>query len=187
MIGVMCNSPHIKYMMDFKKEMECGVYVEIGVLYGGSIIEQMKDPQECKFIGIDPFTGYYGKDFDPHRQIDLKQHLDIVKSNLDTNNPHNHPYELIKGLSQDVVEEFEKLNLEIDLLFIDGDHSHKGVISDYDNYFKFVKKDKYIIFDNYNDDSWPGVKSGVDEIVERDSNIKVIKKVGHCCVVQKLI
>jgi hypothetical protein len=173
-------------MMDFKKEMECGVYVEIGVLYGGSIIEHMKDPQTCKFIGIDPFTGYYGKEHDHVRNINLKNHFEIVKSNLDTNNPHNHPYELVKGLSQDVVEEFEKLDLEIDLLFIDGDHSHKGVIADYDNYFKFVKKDKYIIFDNYNDPAWPEVTTAVDEIIEKDSNIKVIKKIGHCCVIQKL-
>ena len=115
MIGEICNSPHIKYMMDFKKEMACDVYVEIGVLYGGSIIEQMKDPRKCKFIGIDPFTGYYGNEYDPHRRVNLKEHLEIVKSNIDTNNPHNHSYELIKGFSQDVVSDFEKLDLQFNL------------------------------------------------------------------------
>ena len=64
MIGEICKSPNIKYIIDLKTKMKCGVYVEIGVLYGGSMIAQMKDNQECIFVGIDPFTGYYGKSFD---------------------------------------------------------------------------------------------------------------------------
>jgi hypothetical protein len=187
MIGEICKSPHINYMLDFKKKIKCNVYVEIGVLYGGSIIAQMKDPQECLFIGIDPFNGYYGKEYDCHRNINLKDHIQIVEKNINENNPHNHNYKLLKGYSQDITEDFRSLDVKIDLLFIDGDHSKMGVMNDFNNYFEFVNKDGYIIFDNYNDSSWEQVKIAVDEITESNTNIKIVDKVGHCCVVQKLI
>lgn len=187
MIGEICKSPHIEYMIDFKKNMKCKVYVEIGVLYGGSIIEQMKDSQECFFIGIDAFNGYYGEEYDKYRNINLKNHLEIVESNINENNPNNHKYKLLKGYSQDMIEDFRNLNVKIDLLFIDGDHSYNGVINDFNNYFEFLNKDGFIIFDNYNDNCWIEVKTAVDEIIEKNKDIKLIKKIGHCCVIQKLI
>ena len=183
MIGEICNSPHIQYMKDLKKDMTCKVYVEIGVLYGGSIIEQMKDSQECIFIGIDPFSGYYGNSYDPHRKVDLTEHYDIVKNNIDENNPNNHKYHLLKGFSGDMVDEFKKLNLQIDYLFIDGDHSYQGVMDDFKNYSPFVSKDGIIVFDNYNDNAWQEVTIAVDELLQKD-NIELINKYGNCCVVK---
>lgn len=38
------------------------------------------------------------------------------------------------------------LNIELDLLFIDGDHSYNGVRNDYNNHIEFVKKGGYLIF-----------------------------------------
>jgi len=184
MIGEICNSPHIQYMKDLKKDMTCKVYVEIGVLYGGSIIEQMKDSQECIFIGIDPFSGYYGNSYDPHRKVDLTEHLDIVKNNIDENNPNNHKYHLLKGFSNEMVDEFKKLNLQIDYLFIDGDHSYQGVMDDFKNYSPFVSKDGIIVFDNYNDNAWSEVTKAVDELL-LDTNIELVNKYGNCCVVRK--
>ena len=179
----MCKSTHIEYIKNLKKERKVSVYVEIGVLYGGSIIEQMKDEQECIFVGIDPFTGYYGKTYDPHRKIDLSEHYDIVDNNIRNNNPHNHKYHLLKGLSNDSVRPFQDLGLkEIDYLFIDGDHSYQGVMDDYLNYSSFVNG--IIVFDNYNDPSWPDVKRAVDDLIEK-YNLKVINKIGHCCVICK--
>ena len=183
MIGEICNSPHIQYMKDLKKDMTCKVYVEIGVLYGGSIIEQMKDSQECIFVGIDPFSGYYGNSYDPHRKVDLTEHYDIVKNNIDENNPNNHKYHLLKGFSGDMVDEFKKLNLQIDYLFIDGDHSYQGVMDDFKNYSPFVSKDGIIVFDNYNDNAWQEVTTAVDELL-LDTNIELVNKYGNCCVVK---
>ncbi len=187
MIGEICKSPHIQYIKDLKSNMKCSVYVEIGVLYGGSIIEHMKDKQECIFVGIDPFTGYYGKSYDPHRQVDLTDHLNIVKKNINDNNSHKHKYHLLKGFSQDKVEEFKNLNLKIDYLFVDGDHSYDGVMNDYNNYFDFVNQDGIIVFDNYNDGSWPQVTTAVNKIIESDKNIELVEKYGNCCVVKKII
>jgi len=115
MIGEICKSPNLNNILRLKKEHNPKIYVEIGVLYGGSIILQMKDEQECFFIGIDPYTGYYGKDYDPHRSVDLTAqggHIEIVKKNIDNNNPHKHKYELIKGNSNcsNVLESLDSID-----------------------------------------------------------------------------
>ncbi len=184
MIGEICKSPNLKRLVQLKDEMDCKVYLEIGVLYGGSIIQLMESDKECHFIGIDPFEGYYGKSYDPHRKVDLTNHLDIVKSNIDEANKHNHKYTLIKGKSNDTIEDFKKLNVKVDYLFIDGDHSKQGVIDDFINYKNFVQDDGIIVFDNYKDPNWNEVEEGVKYILE-NYGYKVIQEFGHCCVLQK--
>jgi hypothetical protein len=55
---------------------------------------------------------------------------------------------------------------EIDILFIDGDHSYQGVINDFLLYEELVKKGGYIVFDDYNDSQHsPEVKIAVDDII----------------------
>jgi hypothetical protein len=185
MIGEICKSPHLDFMKKLKEKMgeKCKLYVEIGVLYGGSMILQMDMPFKCKHIGIDPFTGYYGKDYDPYRKINLQNHYDIVYENLTKNNPHNQEWELVKGKSEDV---HETIPNNIDYLFIDGDHSFQGVMNDFINYKDKVSENGYIVFDNYNDNCWADVTKAVDKIVE-DYKHQFTKECvyGHCLVLIK--
>lgn len=186
MIGEICRSPNLKRLKEVKDEMgdKCSVYVEIGVLYGGSLIMMMDLPHKTSFYGIDPFTGYYGESYDPHRNIDLTNHLEIVENNLKGNNPHNHEYKLIKGKSKAVVELVPD---KIDFLFIDGDHSYEGVYEDFMSYKNKMNKNGLIVFDNYNDNAWVEVKKAVDEIVElHKENFKVKEKFGHCLILEKI-
>ncbi len=188
MVGKICPSSHIDKMKQLKNEMgeNCKVYCETGVLYGGSMILQMKSSTPCYFIGIDLFTGYYGKNYDPHRKVDLTEHIEIVKNNINNNNPHNHKYELIKGDSKDK-NICDKINKKIDFLFIDGDHSTEGVTKDFINLKDKVNKNGLILFDNYCDNAWPEVKPAVDEICDKYSNEYCIKLiVGNCLVLKKL-
>ncbi len=193
MIGEICKSPNLNNILRLKKEHNPKIYVEIGVLYGGSIILQMTDEQECFFIGIDPYTGYYGQDYDPHRSVDLTAqggHMEIVKKNIDNNNPHEHKYELIKGNSNcsNVLVGLETaltaLGGKVDTLFIDGDHSAKAVREDFYNYLPFMNVGGLILFDNYNDPSWTEVKPATDIIIEECDKIKLHSKDGHLCVVE---
>ena len=186
MIGEICKSPHIDYMINLKKEHNPKIYAEIGVLYGGSIIEQMKDDQSCFYIGIDPFTGYYGNEYDRHRNVHLEDHINIVKKNIDENNPHNHEYKLIKGLSQSPEVLQEVSQYKIDYLFIDGDHSGEGVKNDFYNYLPFMNSGGLILFDNYDDPSWTEVKPATDKIIEECDKIELHSKRGHLCVLKVL-
>ena len=129
------------------------------------------------------FTGYYGNAYDPHRKVDLTNHLDIVKENINNNNPNNHYFELIKGDSKDI-NICNQVNKTIDFLFIDGQHDTMGVRMDFLNLKNKVNKGGLIVFDNYNDPSWPDVKRAVDDLIEK-YNLKVINKIGHCCVICK--
>jgi len=186
MIGEICKSPNLKNILRLKKEHNPKVYVEIGVLYGGSIILQMEDEQECFFVGIDPYTGYYGKSYDPHRNVDLTEHIEIVKKNIDENNPNKHQYQLIKGNSnsEEVLQTFLALDKKIDTLFIDGDHSAKAVKEDFYNYLPFMNQGGLILFDNYNDPNWKEVKPATDEIIQECDKITLHSKDGHLCVVR---
>ena len=189
MIGEICKSPNLNNILRLKKEHNPKIYVEIGVLYGGSIMLQMEDEQECFFIGIDPYTGYYGQDFDPHRSVRFEgAHMDIVKQNIDNNNSHKHEYELIKGNSNcsNVLADLETTleGRKIDTLFIDGDHSAKAVREDFYNYLPFMNVGGLILFDNYNDPSWTEVKPATDAIIEECDKIKLHSKDGHLCVVE---
>ena len=59
----------------------------------------------------------------------------------------------------------------IDLLFIDGDHRRKAVISDFNMYFPMVNSGGYIIFDDYLPYVWSGKKRecpiAVNELVDK--------------------
>ena len=189
MVGCICQSTHLKRLKELKQEMkgDCKVYVEIGVLYGGSMIMMMDMfPYECLHIGIDAFSGYYGNSYDPHRQIDLTNHYDIAYKNIEKNNKYRHKFKLIKGNSSDLNVCNQVLE-EIDFLFIDGDHSASGVLGDFIQYKDKVRKGGLIAFDNYNDPSWNQVKIIVDKIVIlHKDDYKVKEKVGHCLVLEKL-
>lgn len=61
---------------------------------------------------------------------------------------------------------------QIDLLFIDGDHSEEGVRADIDKYSKYLKPGSYVLFHDYGG-YWTGVSkaisdSGIDKKLTED-------------------
>jgi cephalosporin hydroxylase len=128
---------------------------------------------------------------------------DVVIQNVNKLNKHNNNYNYIKGSSHDL-ETFNKLieyTDEIDILFIDGDHTYKGVKNDFELYSKLVKNGGYIIFDDYNDHKFsPDVKKYVNNLIKNISDtyeiIGTVKNTlgakpselidGNCFIVKKL-
>lgn len=133
-------------------------YLEIGVHNGASmsyVVSQDKKPINC--YGIDLFSKaglHYTKD---------NLSLDQTLSNITKNNLSHSTINLIEGNSRDNNIINCVKDLELDLLFIDGNHSLKGVKSDFDNYAKLVKPNGIIVFDDYNQ-KWPGVVNFVDNL-----------------------
>jgi predicted O-methyltransferase YrrM len=127
-------------------------YVEIGCYAGASACLMLQRPL-TKVVSID-----IGKPVSPKTPI----------ANAEKLNPHDNDYQYIKGNSQSrwTVRKLKKIIDEIDILFIDGDHSYEGVRKDFLLYHKLVKRDGYIIFDDYKDHEFsPEVKPSVDDII----------------------
>ena len=80
------------------------------------------------------------------------------------------------------------MNLAIDLLFIDGDHSYKMVITDFLNFSPFVNKGGFIVFDDYHDFQFsPQVKPAVDALAaELRKNSTEYRVLGPVANVQKV-
>lgn len=127
-------------------------YVEIGCYAGASACLMLQRPN-TNVISID-----LGYPISPN----------IVHSNIEKMNKLNNSFKYIKGNSQsvDTIKLLQQHVDEIDILFIDGDHSYQGVINDFLLYEQLVKTGGYIIFDDYNDWKYsPEVKLAVDSII----------------------
>ncbi len=160
-------------------------YVEIGCYAGGSacLVSQRKN------------TNIFS--------IDLGQPIppEIVIKNIEKFNTKNNKFEYIQGNSQEqeTLTKLKKFIQDVDVLFIDGDHSFIGVKNDFDLYSPLVKSGGYIIFDDYNDHQFsPQVKPAVDEIVSNLDQYEIIGtlpniygarpdslKEGNCFVIKK--
>ena len=122
------------------------IYAEIGSRYGGSLLYFGRlMPKNSKLIAIDLPNGPWGH---INSEISLKNVANDLK--LDGYN-----VDLIFGDSKSKETE-DKLvsslnNQQIDILFIDGDHSLLGVASDINIYTKYVKPNGIVIFHDCGD------------------------------------
>jgi len=130
-------------------------YLEIGSFAGASLSLVASHPYTTKCYNID--LGY-----------PIASH--IVEANVATYKNQESTFQYCQGNSQDasVIRKVAEEVGEVDLLFIDGDHSRRGVLADFHNYGSLVKEGGYIVFDDYLDhkDS-PEVRGAVDEIVKQ--------------------
>jgi len=134
-------------------------YCEIGVYYGGSSTLMLKHPYETSITGIDVFQ--------------FGDQLETLTKTVQEQNVQNREVSFHKSSSQslELVNKLKSLGHKVDLLFIDGDHSHNGVILDFELHSPFVNSGGFIVFDDYNDkDFSPEVKGAVDLIVQRIQN-----------------
>ena len=68
----------------------------------------------------------------------------------------------IRGFSTDVVHSVAGITHNLDVLFIDGDHSYEGVKADWEAYRGFLKAGAVVIFHDY------GWAEGVKRVVHED-------------------
>ena len=63
---------------------------------------------------------------------------------------------------------------QVDIVFVDGDHSPNYVVNDIKAWHKHVKRFGHMIFHDYGCEEWPGIKEVVDEVLWRDMEILVV-------------
>jgi predicted O-methyltransferase YrrM len=105
-----------------------------------------------------------------------------INTNLTNLNKHNIDFTIHNHRSTDAIIIDKLTDKSFDLLFIDGDHSHDGVLSDFNIYKDLVKPGGYIVFDDYLDSKYsPGVMTAVDYIVRDliDGDFEVIGMVQN--------
>jgi hypothetical protein len=139
-------------------------YLEIGSYVGSSASLMLNHPFKTKVICIDPLC------LDKKHYKGTKNQEQTLKDNLSKNNIHSYEIEIHKKLSTDkkLIDEFKFKKLEIDILFIDGDHSREAVFWDWENYEPFIKQGGFIVFDDYLDFNWcPQVHGAVNDIVNK--------------------
>lgn len=178
---------HYYVLLDVANTIEGEInYLEIGCYGGGSASLLLSRPNTNVF------------------SIDLGEPIpkECVLANVAKTNVLKNNYTYVQGDSHSdkTKEEIKSLVKEVDILFIDGDHSFNGVIQDYDMYIDMVKEGGYIVFDDYNDSIYsPEVKLGVDSILSRPDfkytkigclpnihNARPITiKEGNCYIVRK--
>lgn len=128
-------------------------YVEIGCYAGGSACLLLQRPN-TNVLSVD-----LGYPIVPS----------IVMENVKNLNVHNNKYDYIKGDSKkdETYSDVLKIVNEIDILFIDGDHTYDGVQKDFNMYSHLVKNGGYVVFDDYNDDEYsPEVKPAVNDLIK---------------------
>ena len=184
--GRVCMTSYLHGLYVIKQIMgeSCKTYLEIGTLFGGSIAMLMQSEYETLFIGIDLFN-YYGRDTDPNTGIEVS--MLTADNNISNNNPNGYRWRLFKGDSHLArnIEYIKLLYPPLDLLFIDGDHSKKGVIADFNNYSPLVSKGGVIVFDNYGDPNWQGVKKAVDKLDL--STWHKVGQYGYSYIIQRVL
>jgi cephalosporin hydroxylase len=147
------NHYHIIY--DICNSFEEDVtYLEIGAYAGGSASLAASHKNVKQVFSID-----IGKPIP--KEIPIR--------NVNNFKHENCSYRYFEGSSYDpnTVDNVHQNISEVNILFIDGDHSHAAVLNDFNNYKDLVKPGGYIIFDDYLDAKHsPRVRGAVDFIVE---------------------
>ncbi len=154
---------HILYDLRTILGEEKKVYCEIGSYCGASASLILQHDYPTEIHCIDPLNlkkNHYNGYFDQ---------FTTLKNNLEKFNKNNYEYHIHKNFSTDknLINKFGQDTIGIDMLFIDGDHSYRGVKNDFYNFEKYVNKGGFIIFDDYLDKKYsPQVRLAVDDIVK---------------------
>jgi predicted O-methyltransferase YrrM len=128
-------------------------YLEIGAFAGGSASLVSTNPKVKNVYSID---------------LGSPINKEIPIRNVNNFKNKECSYEYFQGSSFDknLISLVKETVKSVDILFIDGDHSHLGVLNDFKNFSNLVKPGGYIVFDDYMDDIYsPKVKGAVDYIV----------------------
>ena len=181
--GRVCMTDHLHALYIIRELLgdKCKTYLEIGTLFGGSMLTVMESEYKTRFIGIDIFN-YYGQELDPNTDVPVS--LGCTRQNIIKHNRHHHIFYLIKSDSRKCISGVERWHSPIDFLFIDGDHSKSGVMADFNNYSSFVPVGGIIVFDDYGNPAWRDVKVGVDELDLSDWDM--VGRYGHLFIIERM-
>ena len=159
------------YALCYLQELE-GDVVEIGSWQGRStsfLARAVKESKNGEFFAIDHFEGNLGKeDF-----YAVNGSVINLKANFQKNMSKFELSDFVNLLDMTNVKASKLINEKvIRFLFIDGDHTKKGVKKDIELFFPRLVKGSIVVFDDYFD-GFPGLIEAVDEMMKETKFTKV--------------
>jgi predicted O-methyltransferase YrrM len=150
--------------------------VEIGVYFGAStkLLRSVMAP-DGEIVGIDPF--FRGRLGVPFQKWVAKR--EVAK-------PANGSARLIKAFSQDAVRTW---TAPIDFLFIDADHTWKGIDRDWNDWSKFIQPGGIVaLHDSFSLPGRPDEDSVryYAERIAKDSRFKEVERADSLAVVKRV-
>jgi predicted O-methyltransferase YrrM len=142
-----------------------GVVVELGSWTGGGVLVMAPFlTHDQSYHAVDTFNAEHMPDKYVRDYLKGRKHLDVFNDNIA---PVRNKVVIHQGFTSDVAATWPK-DLKIDLLFIDADHSYKGVSSEWKNWSPFMRKDGVIAFHDYyvkSQGGHGGVRKFIDESI----------------------
>lgn len=188
---------------DFEKHIKLDINNEIHILEIGSyegkssvwFIENMLKNPKSTITCVDPWLEYTQNSVSENTYTQTKNRDEIFnrfKSNISKTGKENN-VNINRGYSFDVLKRLYIDDKKFDLIFIDGNHTSKFVLEDSVLSYSLLKKDGYIIWDDY---LWKNPhttstelttpKLGVDSFINcYKGHLDIIHK-NYKCVVKKI-
>lgn len=136
---------------------EGGTMVELGAWLGKSSSYLVDKAVNRNVIIIDSWKGSPNELTSTHKLATEVDIYEVFKRNMG-----ERTYKSIRGLSSEVVSQFEDESL--DVVFIDLTHTYESVKEDIGLWLPKVKRGGILSGHDY-EDSWPGVVKAVDEML----------------------
>ena len=152
-----------------------GNILEIGAYYGKTsalLTYSLKDLETITCIdsfGMFPLT--VGSEFNSENQNFYYESLTIKKFNRFYNWSTQKNANVLSGLSSQVLPAIKE---SFRLIHIDGGHTYEDVKFDTTHSISLLNSDGLIVFDDYSNDTWPGVKKAIDEFLEQGTLVPII-------------
>jgi len=165
----------------------CTVSAEIGIARGELSYYFLKHaPSIEQYHAIDPFVGGYDNNDGFSRLLKKMNASEVWKSAILSNlGEFGCRFRLHHGFSFERYKDFSPES--VDCLFIDGDHTFKGVKTDIQLWAPIVKPGGYFIFDDVNNRSFPGVVQAMTSFCERNQLVSHKLNEHHNYYIQKPI
>ena len=159
------NSPQQIILSLFAIKKRKGVIVELGAWTGGGALLMAPHLEQDKsYHAVDTFNAHRMPDMYIKEWLKGRDHLDVFNENII---PIKNKVVIHQGFTNDIAATWPK-DQKIDLLFIDADHSYKGVSLDWKNWSPFVRKGGIIAFHDYyvhSEGGHLGVRKFIDESI----------------------
>ena len=167
--------PMIKYIKDNLNDKNL-IGVEIGVYKGGNSRNILDNLNIELLYSIDPYIAWKGDHF--HNQGDYNLWYKVARNKL---RKYNNSI-LIRDYSKNAIEQIPD---NLDFIYIDGDHTYKGIKNDVELYYGKVKSGGIIgghdfMFHKENKEinRYPGVSKYVQEFVKK-YNLKLFTGINY--------